>query len=573
MTGVEVDADILANFVGTKLLTDENAIRYVVGYKRSFGVWMHEQITRLKAALGSKNAKTQVFLDKAARLYHAALAESKNAVRSENGGKKHDIVVLDNGMMYVQARRNVISGTDINAWRKQISDFYDWLLQGKQSIDIKSVEGDVFTLTKNETEHKARDRHKTVNDKSQPMTNTEFAIKLRAESHIDELAETSNGNKKSKVPDTKNHPFAKDGFTYRKTYFEDFNGDYYEITLSIGHNGTTATVYNVGKIKKGTVPTAAISAVVGSKTTEQYLYTHSISEIGENVNSSSKKSFSVSEIQGENEDYGQGVILDTELFKGISPRNWGKTLRDYFYKNLAGKEFTAYDEDGRSEVIHLARKNDRVQKDGDITSRKVAEKLARYKGDNIRALVTVHIPEAIEVSRYKSAANESSHQWMDSQGWEFRTVYLQDKDGRIYEAVLNIAHGNDRLLLYDITNIKKIDQKKKHRRADVGSSDRINTAGDLAHYPDASGSIIADENENVNSSSKKSYFVSDADEFDESIMDTDVNAETLRELKQEAAMERFVHSDRSDAGGCRVCSEGFQKNKKDDTYVSSFVLS
>ena len=45
-------------------------------------------------------------------------------------------------------------------------------------------------------------------------------------------------------------------------------------------------------------------------------------------------------------------------------------------------------------------------------------------------------------------------------------------------------------------------------------------------------------------------------------MDTDVNAETLRELKQEAAMERFVHSDRSDAGGCRVCSEGFQKQKR-----------
>ena len=197
-TEAEVDADILANFVGTKLLTDENAIRYVVGYKRSFGVWMREQITRLKAALGSKNAKTQAFLDKAARLYHDALAESKNAVRSENGGKKNRIVYLDNGMMYVQASRNVISGTDINAWRKQISDFYDWLLQGKQSIDIKSVEGDVFTLTKNETEHKARDRHKMVNDKSQPMTNTEFAIKLRAESHIDELVETSNGNKKAK---------------------------------------------------------------------------------------------------------------------------------------------------------------------------------------------------------------------------------------------------------------------------------------------------------------------------------------------------------------------------------------
>lgn len=92
----EVDADILASFVGRKLLTDENAIRYVVGYHRSLGVWMREQITRLKAALGSKSAKTQAFLDKAARLYHEALTESKNAVRSENSGKDSKYSVTQN---------------------------------------------------------------------------------------------------------------------------------------------------------------------------------------------------------------------------------------------------------------------------------------------------------------------------------------------------------------------------------------------------------------------------------------------------------------------------------------------
>ncbi len=95
-TEAEVDADILANFVGTKLLTDENAIRYVVGYKRSFGVWMREQITRLKAAFGSKNAKVQAFLDKAERLYHDALAESKNAGRDVNGGKDSKYSVTQN---------------------------------------------------------------------------------------------------------------------------------------------------------------------------------------------------------------------------------------------------------------------------------------------------------------------------------------------------------------------------------------------------------------------------------------------------------------------------------------------
>ena len=67
------------------------------------------------------------------------------------------------------------------------------------------------------------------------------------------------------IEDNKNHSFSGDGFTYRKAYFKDFDGQYYEITLSIGHNGTVATVYNVGKIKEGVAPSAKIIAVVGSK--------------------------------------------------------------------------------------------------------------------------------------------------------------------------------------------------------------------------------------------------------------------------------------------------------------------
>ena len=65
--------------------------------------------------------------------------------------------------------------------------------------------------------------------------------------------------------DSKNHSFAKDGFTYRRAYFKDFNGQYYEVTLSIGNNGTIATVYNVGKIKEGVPPSAKILAVAGSQ--------------------------------------------------------------------------------------------------------------------------------------------------------------------------------------------------------------------------------------------------------------------------------------------------------------------
>ena len=307
-TEAEVDADILANFVGTKLLTDENAIRYVVGYKRSFGVWMREQITRLKAAFGSKNAKVQAFLDKAARLYHDALAESKNAVRSENGGKKNSIVYLDNGASYVEASRQVISGNNHDKWISQIKRYFDELLIDSGELDIKTQEGDILTLTKKETKYKAWDSHKTVQGNRVPMDDSEFKVKLRAESHIDELAEASTRNGRELTPDKKNHTFAINGFSYRTAYFHDFDGKYYKVTISVGHNGTKATVYNVAQIKEDTLPTANILAVNGSKAVGKYPLKHSISETGENVNSFSEKSFSVSEADEFDES-----IMDTDV--------------------------------------------------------------------------------------------------------------------------------------------------------------------------------------------------------------------------------------------------------------------
>ena len=47
---------------------------------------------------------------------------------------------------------------------------------------------------------------------------------------------------------------------------------------------------------------------------------------------------------------------------------------------------------------------------------------------------------------------------MDSKGWELRRTYIQDMEGNIYSAKLNIARGNDRNILYDINNVRKIDK-------------------------------------------------------------------------------------------------------------------
>ena len=97
------------------------------------------------------------------------------------------------------------------------------------------------------------------------MTDEEYAIKLRAESHIDELAAVSKGKGKT-VIDTKGHIFAKDGFEYRIAYFLDFDGQYYELTLSVGKKGRIRSVYNVGKITEAEMPTIGLKDPTRSKT-------------------------------------------------------------------------------------------------------------------------------------------------------------------------------------------------------------------------------------------------------------------------------------------------------------------
>lgn len=207
---------------------------------------------------------------------------------SGTGDRKYDIAVMDNGMTYVKASRKIISGNNVAEWRKQITEFFRALLDGNESLDIPTIEGDVLTITKKETANKARDNYQYVNGKRVVMTGDEFAVKLKVESHIDEIAETS---RRTTAPqqDTKNHSFAKDGFTYRTAYFEDFDGQYYRVRLSVGEDGSTATVYNVGKIKEDTAPSAKLIAVVGSRPLGSVSSDNSIAQKGDLSTESSQK--------------------------------------------------------------------------------------------------------------------------------------------------------------------------------------------------------------------------------------------------------------------------------------------
>lgn len=185
--------------------------------------------------------------------------------------------------------------------------------------------------------------------------------------------------------------------------------------------------------------------------------------------------YSIGRLVGKKQQYGEGVILDTDLFDNVKPRDWGNVLGQYVYKNMAGAELTMYDDSGISETVYLARENDRAKKDGAKRPHKVLDKLAGYRGNGIRALAIVHLSEVLEVSKQKETTSDHSHQWLDENGWIIRTAYLQDKSGNIYEATLNIADGRDRKILYEVNQVHRIDETKnlgEHTDTDANQRSR-----------------------------------------------------------------------------------------------------
>lgn len=242
--------------------------------------------------------------------------------------------------------------------------------------------------------------------------------------------------------------------------------------------------------------------------------------------------YSIAEIKGEKQDYGLGVVLDTKLFDGVSPRNWGKVLGKFVYENLAGTELRTFDEFGNEQTVYLARENERVRKDGAKNNHKVIDKLARYTGDNARAIAVVQLSELLKTSRYENTTDEHTHQWMDSRGWEYRKTYIQDMEGNIYSAKLNIARGNDRNILYDINNVRKID---KGSIADGVVPSTQNGRGSLITNNASSDGRIAQNDRNV----KKKFSLSPTEKAQRA-QERAETAEAKAEEAKQAAQESYT---------------------------------
>ncbi len=89
------------------------------------------------------------------------------------------------------------------------------------------------------------------------MSDEEYARKVSAGAHIDELAQVSaRGNSIIADEDGRHGDSASEGWNHRTAYFLDFDGKYYRCKISISMGADGSIVYNIGDMRERSFPTA-----------------------------------------------------------------------------------------------------------------------------------------------------------------------------------------------------------------------------------------------------------------------------------------------------------------------------
>lgn len=293
-----VDSEAVADILGSKLGNQEFVNNLTIKNKnlgQRLYSWVIDKLNRLNVKLGYKSEKIY-WIDVKNKFENAFKQEyqgldtnkTKLSIQQNNKGK------------YVKADRQVITGNDSLKWETQVENYINNNIRQGKDVQVETESGDILTITK-DTAGKARFRNKITdkNGNTRYLNNKEFLSKLTAETHVDELAQISQKINKKPIPDYKNHKFARDGFDYRSAYFEDFDGQYYKITMSVGKNGSIDTIYNIGKMdKKNRSKSSLVAQRPSDKnitSNEDITSTNSIAPIKDDVNTTTKNSMQESE--------------------------------------------------------------------------------------------------------------------------------------------------------------------------------------------------------------------------------------------------------------------------------------
>ena len=316
------------------------------------------------------------------RKYAADKTGSKGRAPPKNGGVKYSVETLSDGKKYVRADRQVIFGNDPASWSEQLENYINSKIRRGQNVQLIAEDGDVLTLTA-KTAGKVASRYKD----GKTMSDEEYAHKVSAGAHIDELVQVSTRGSKN-VPDIDNRhgKMASGGWNYRTAYFLDFDGKYYRCRISIAIGSDGKAVYNIGAMEERSFPTAQ-KALNGSSANSGALGREASSE---NVNKKfsrepvSDSAYMEAVERGDTESAQRMVDeaakkagYTVKMYHG-SKRGGGFTVfRDWSYFTKSKKYAQRYTERGNDKSLYSAY----VKIENAFDTRKAAD---RYLFDEIR---------------------------------------------------------------------------------------------------------------------------------------------------------------------------------------------
>ena len=244
-----LNRELMAKFVQeSDLFENEESINRLVNENRGFGQrileWIRNTINKIKGV----DPTAENMLKEAERLYTKAVRETEKK-GARNSGKQSSIETNSKGK-YVKESRDIPFGDIEEEWNADAGNYiYDNILNHGE-LNVIADDGQILTID-GQTVYKLEGRDKIKANGVERLQNAdEYKRKLTMAGHIDELAQISQQENKTPVKDRKDHLIARDGFNYRKAYFEDKNGNFYRLTVSVGKNGEVQTVYNINRINQ-----------------------------------------------------------------------------------------------------------------------------------------------------------------------------------------------------------------------------------------------------------------------------------------------------------------------------------
>ena len=402
---------------------------------------------------------------------HNSTIRSSTANSQEKSSGRASIVVLPDGKKYVQADRQVIFGDDPDGWADQIEGYINRKIRNGEDVILTTDSGDVLKITE-DTAGKASFRNyvRDANGRLRPLTDAEYETKLNAEAHIDELVKISEKTSDRAKPDeigrtgTPIHgDFAKNGWYYRRAWFCDFDGTYYQVTISTPDGINGVVVYNVGQIERRSPPSFNGSSNSVDETGARRGKSSSTVTIRQTKGNSQEKSSGKASVEVENRDsdnkkQGRKKLSEAEKYQNTTSKMAeNRTVRNVaeYEKQISrmekrletGGQATLNEGGGNFYRVNIREENGEYYayiSDGKnvVAKHKSKAKMEaiRWAGDRMRAEIASRIlynPDTKLRGSYQSdlkrAENKEYPVFKTESGTEVQTVpfwtWVQDKSG------------------------------------------------------------------------------------------------------------------------------------------------